>query len=70
MATSKLQLPGGLKTVNQVPADAKYFSITDAPFISTAEAISQILTGARHIGLTVNVAGVEYWWKMDLQMEI
>lgn len=63
MASSKLQIPGGLLIPNPYPADAKYFNPnTDAPYADLATAKSVLVAGYRHKGLVINVNGVEYWW--------
>jgi len=62
MATSKLQLPGGLRTVNGVPDIAKYWNNNDTPYTSTAQVLSEIPIGIRHTGLKVQVLTDEYWW--------
>ncbi|MCZ8355473.1 MAG: hypothetical protein O9340_12100 [Cyclobacteriaceae bacterium] len=55
---SALGFPFGFRVAGAQPLDEKY-----GPYISVAEAIQSVLPGERYIGLTVNVAGVEYWWK-------
>lgn len=62
MATSKLQLPGGLRVVNGVPDIAKYWNNNDTPYTSTAQVLSEIPIGIRHTGLKVQVLTDEYWW--------
>jgi len=48
------------------PVDAKYLSSLNAPWLSTAD-VNNSTTGIplsyRYIGLTVNVMGLEYWYK-------
>lgn len=53
-----LGFPFGFRVANPEPLDNKY-----GPYATTAAAIAAVLAGERYIGLTVNVAGVEYWWK-------
>src|SRR5690349_10539521 len=65
MATSKLQLPGGLRVVNGVPDIAKYWNNNDTPYTSTAQVLSEIPIGIRHTGLRVQVLTEEYWWPTD-----
>jgi hypothetical protein len=57
-----LELPFGLKTLNTVPEISKYFNQAGNPYTDTSEVLSELTSGLRHIGLTVNVAGVEYWF--------
>jgi len=46
-----------------LPNDARYYStITNKPWSSCADVNSEI-TGTRYTGLTVNILGVEYWYK-------
>ena len=55
-------LDDGLKVGQQKPVDSKYFNDL-VPYASVAEANTILTAGVRHIGLTVNIAGVEYWYK-------
>jgi len=57
-----LELPFGIRVKNQKPADAKYFNTSGTPYTSTAQVLSQVPTGERHIGLLFNVNGIEYWF--------
>lgn len=43
------------------PFDARYMNIS-TPWVDCAEVIAAIPT-YRYVGLTVNIAGTEYWWK-------
>lgn len=45
------------------PSEAKYLNSSGTPYTGTTQVNSQIPIGERHIGLTVNVAGVEYWYE-------
>jgi hypothetical protein len=58
-----LELPFGVKTLTQKPEIAKYFNQAGVPYTNTAEVLTELTAGIRHRGLTVNVAGVEYWFK-------
>jgi hypothetical protein len=58
-----IQLPGGLKVLNPAPEITKYFNNANTPYTNVAQVLSEITSGIRHQGLTVNVAGVEYWFK-------
>ena len=44
-----------------LPLDSKYYNV-DVPYISTTQANALIPTTSRYEGLTVNVAGTEYWY--------
>jgi hypothetical protein len=46
----------------------KYFNRTTTPprpYLDVAEAMSVLPLGVRVAGLTINIAGVEYWWKPE-----
>jgi hypothetical protein len=58
-----IEIQKGIKVLNPYPTESKYFSNSNIPYVDLAEAIAQIPTALRHVGLTVNVANVEYWWK-------
>lgn len=45
------------------PIDSKYLNLYNEPYNSTAEANSLISMPERYSGLTINVGGVEYWYK-------
>jgi len=57
-----LELPFGLKVINPLPADDKYLS-NGVPYSSISQVNIEIPITIRHIGLTVNINGVEYWYK-------
>ncbi len=57
-----LELPFGLKVINPLPADEKYLS-NGVPYNSISQVNTEIPITIRHIGLTVNINGVEYWYK-------
>lgn len=57
-----LELPFGLKVINPLPADSKYLR-NGVPYDSVAQVNSEIPITIRHTGLTVNILGVEYWYK-------
>jgi hypothetical protein len=44
------------------PVDAKYLSTGNTAYTSIAAVNATIQTSERHIGLTVNIMGVEYWY--------
>lgn len=64
-----LGFPFGFYVADNTPLDGKY-GIIDAgvwrPYFDTAEAIAEVPIGIRHIGLTVNVGNVEYWWEAGI----
>lgn len=57
-----IQLSDNIRVGQQKPEISKYFN-GYLPYASTAEVISLIPWSERHIGLTVNVNNVEYWFK-------
>lgn len=58
-----VQLNDNIKVNAGKPVDSKYLNLSNVAYVSVAEAIVTIPISERHIGLTVNVAGVEYFWK-------
>ena len=59
----------GLKTNAPRATDARYGKLgggKTVPYATTAEALVAIAISYRHIGLTVNVANQEWWWKDDV----
>lgn len=58
-----LELPFGLRVLNPQSVDDKYLSGGTTPYTSVANANATIPEAIRHIGLTVNVDNVEYWYK-------
>jgi hypothetical protein len=57
------QLPFGVRVLNPVPVDNKYFNTGGTVYTSTSQVNAQIPVGIRHKGLTVNVNNVEYWYE-------
>ena len=57
-----LELPFGLKVLNPLPVDDKYLS-GGTPYTSVSAVNTAIPAPIRHQGLTVNVNGIEYWYK-------
>ena len=47
------------------PVDERYLN-DGTPYANTAEVLATIPVISRHVGLTVNVAGVEYWFWPDV----
>jgi len=65
-----LGFPFGFFTNDDLPQDGKYFNrVTKLPYASIAEATGLVLMplAVRHKGLTLNIAGDEYWWKDGIQ---
>ncbi|WP_167855647.1 collagen-like protein [Hymenobacter fodinae] len=68
MASTELQPGAGLRIPNPAPVDA-YYSLPQVgeapsrPYDSVAQACSYVPPQVRYDGLTVNIAGDEYWWK-------
>jgi len=63
LAFAQLELPFPVKVVNPKPLDFWYYESDGTPYDNTTEAITQVISAVRYRGLTVNVNGVEYWWK-------
>ena len=57
-----IQLSDNIFVGQQKPVEAKYFDGLQ-PWANTAAANTGILTPVRYRGLTVNINGVEYWYK-------
>ena len=57
-----LELPFGIKVLNPLPVDDKYLS-GGTPYTSVSAVNAAIPSSIRHIGLTVNINGTEYWYK-------
>ena len=45
------------------PVDAKYLNLSNKPYVGIAEVNTTISVPERHIGLTVNINGIEHWYK-------
>ena len=63
-----LGFPFGFFTNDNTPADAKYyrnFNTTGAktPYFTITDATNLLVAGIRYQGLTINIAGIEYWFK-------
>jgi hypothetical protein len=57
-----LELPFGLKVLNPLPVDDKYLN-NGTPYANSAAVLAAIPQSIRHVGLTVNIANIEYWFK-------
>lgn len=56
-----INLSDNIKVSAPKPVESKYLNITD-PYTSVGQVNSCIPLGERHIGLTVNICNVEYWY--------
>jgi len=56
-----LELPYGIKVLNATSLDGKYLN-GDIPYTGVTEVNGILSSGVRHIGLTVNILGIEYWY--------
>lgn len=56
-----LELPFGVRVLNQLPVEDKYLN-NGVPYNSVTQVNSLIPSGTRYIGLTVNINNVEYWY--------
>lgn len=59
-----LGFPFGFLANDNTPLDAKYYSlITQQPYTSVANANTELASGVRYKGLTINIVNEEYWYK-------
>jgi hypothetical protein len=63
-----ISLTDNIRIGQQKPIDDKYFN-GFTPYTSTNEVNSSIPEEVRHIGLTVNINGEEYWYKSGIENE-
>lgn len=56
-----LQLPFGIRVLNQLPTEDKYLN-NGIPYTGVTQANTLVPIGIRHTGLTLNIGGVEYWY--------
>ncbi len=68
MGNRPLGMPQGFFINDNLPSSAVYYRNFNqnsgwAPYTSVADAKSQVVSGLRYKGLTVNINGNEYWWK-------
>jgi hypothetical protein len=68
MEVMAISLTDNIRIGQQKPIDDKYFNGYN-PYTSIAEVNSLILIDVRHKGLTVNISGVEYWYKDGIEDE-
>jgi hypothetical protein len=58
---ANLQLPFGIRVLNQLPTEDKYLN-DGVAYVSTSEVNTLVAIGIRHVGLTVNINNIEYWY--------
>ena len=61
-----IELNDNIKVLAPKPIDSRYFKPNNVPWVSVNEVNLTIPSVERHQGLTVNIAGVEYWYKDDI----
>src|SRR5690606_27324245 len=61
--SATLELPKGIKTLQGVPVDSRYYNNNNTPYLNIGQVLSENPIEARSIGLTVSIQGVEYWFK-------
>jgi len=59
-------LNDGLKINAGKPVDIKYLNSSNQPYTDIAEAIAAIPQALRYIGLTINIANIDYWWHLNV----
>jgi len=57
-----IQLTDSIFVGQQKPVEDKYYNVL-SPYTSTSQVNTTLLSSIRYRGLTVNIAGVEYWYK-------
>ena len=57
-----IQLSDNITVGQQIPLESKYFNGA-VPYTSVLQANTNLVSGVRYRGLTVNINGVEYWYK-------
>lgn len=63
MAQTPLGFPFGFYTNDDLPQDAKYYSISNqAPYASVAACNAELAIGVRYEGLTVRIVDEDYWY--------
>jgi hypothetical protein len=58
-------LSDNIQTNAPKPSDSRYLNIT-VPYSSCTQVNSCLAAGVRYTGLTVNIAGVEYWYNCGI----
>ncbi len=57
-----IQLNDNIRVAAGKPSEAKYLNLSNAPYTGTSQVFSQVPVPERHVGLTVNVNNIEYWF--------
>lgn len=63
-----IKLSDNIRVGQQKPLEDKYFNELN-PYTSTTQVNTLLLKSVRHIGLTVNINGDEYWYKDGIEDE-
>ena len=63
-----IKLSDSIKVGQQKPLEDKYFNEL-VPYTSTSQVNTLLPKAIRHIGLTVNINGEEYWYKDGIEDE-
>ena len=63
-----IKLSDSIRVGQQKPLEDKYFNELN-PYTSTTQVNTLLLKSIRHIGLTVNINGEEYWYKDGIEDE-
>lgn len=58
-----LEIPFGIKVLNPLPVESKFFNSSGLPYVDTTEVTTEIPESIRYQGLTVFVVDTEYWFK-------
>jgi hypothetical protein len=58
-----LELPRGYKVLNGSPVEVKSYNISNTPYTSVSQVLTQLIPGIRYIGLTVYVLNETYVFK-------
>ena len=61
-----IKLSDSIRVGQQKPLEDKYFNEL-VPYTSTSQVNTLLLKSVRHIGLTVNINGEEYWYKDGIE---
>ena len=61
-----IKLSDSIRVGQQKPLEDKYFNEL-VPYTSTSQVNTLLLKSVRHIGLTVNINGKEYWYKDGIE---
>lgn len=62
-----IKLNDNIKINAGKPSESKYLSSGNTAYVSVSDAITGVPISERHLGLTVNINNIEYWWKDDVQ---